>query len=277
MQLKFSNRDRSAGWEGHPYLAKWKCVCGEINCTYQGRCHCGCGADTTISQGTYHSDVVGERKSVLGLPTRYRPSHHLRGMDRSGGRFGRVQEELEVRQAESRCICGEIDCKFQSLCHCGCGAKAPIAPTTRVGRDGSRISFSGLPQRYLFDHMPALSKGRDSPFFSGERVLWGTPKYWYVWAPDHPRAQKGRIREHIILMEKKIGRHLKYYGKNLGSNEVVHHINGDGTDNRMDNLMLLTSSEHSKLHRAQDKLASDYIGFGKATRKRKKESKMCEG
>jgi len=51
----------------------------------------------------------------------------------------------------------------------------------------------------------------------------------------------GYIKEHDYIMEKHIGRPLK-------KGECVHHINGIKTDNRIENLTLMTNSEHMKLH-----------------------------
>lgn len=50
------------------------------------------------------------------------------------------------------------------------------------------------------------------------------------------------IDEHRKIMEEHIGRKLK-------PNEIVHHINGNKNDNRIENLQLMTLSEHTKLHK----------------------------
>ena len=65
--------------------------------------------------------------------------------------------------------------------------------------------------------------------------------YMYVYFPDHPCAKDGWIAEHRLVMEALIGRRLKH-------DEVVHHINGKRTDNRKENLMLMSDKEHRRFH-----------------------------
>lgn len=61
-----------------------------------------------------------------------------------------------------------------------------------------------------------------------------------------------RKYQHRDIMEKHIGRSLE-------EDELVHHINHDRKDNRIENLQLVKKSEHSKIHAPK----GSYIGRNK--------------
>lgn len=50
-----------------------------------------------------------------------------------------------------------------------------------------------------------------------------------------------RTLEHRLMLEQQLGRQLEV-------DEHVHHRNGNKLDNRLENLVILTPSEHTKLH-----------------------------
>jgi hypothetical protein len=71
---------------------------------------------------------------------------------------------------------------------------------------------------------------------------------------------RGKYRsEHILVMEKEIGRPLN-------KDEVVHHINGMRADNKIGNLQLMSKAEHSRLHQLGRKATKETIQRQKEAR-----------
>lgn len=70
--------------------------------------------------------------------------------------------------------------------------------------------------------------------------------YRLLYVPEHPSSMKNRnwegyIYEHIYFIEQSLGRELR-------ENEVVHHLDGNRSNNRIENLIVLEHSQHMKLH-----------------------------
>jgi len=64
--------------------------------------------------------------------------------------------------------------------------------------------------------------------------------YVLVKVPEHPRARKGWVYEHILVVEAEFGLLNKW--------ETVHHINEIKCDNTIDNLFVCDRSWHDRAH-----------------------------
>lgn len=86
----------------------------------------------------------------------------------------------------------------------------------------------------------------------GSRLLPGSTigGYRYLHLPWHRLARTGgQVAEHRMAAEIMLGRPLE-------PGEVVHHINGDTTDNREENLIVFASAgDHARHHWALRRIA----------------------
>lgn len=105
---------------------------------------------------------------------------------------------------------------IRRLCNCGCGKYASIGKGFILGHN-KRSIHPGVIYRWL-----------------------GYPT---IHMPYHPRADsKGYVLEHILVMEKSLGRPIL-------KSEAIHHIDGDVTNNSIGNLMLFQSNvAHRSYH-----------------------------
>jgi hypothetical protein len=118
---------------------------------------------------------------------------------------------------------------------CGCGCEQPIV----IKRHHHN---RGIP-KFKVGHM---NRGAGNGKWNGGVVV-DVRGYRLVYMPDHPRAQQpnGYILEHRLIAERVLGRELS-------EDEEVHHINEDRSDNRLENLTVLSRRDHRLLHNGHD-------------------------
>lgn len=109
----------------------------------------------------------------------------------------------------------------------------------------SRNGLKKNPDAEYFNRSEAR-RGEAVHNFKGYRRL-SSKGYILRYAPWHPNASpSGLVMEHRLVMEGLIGRLIS-------SDEVVHHINGNKSDNSPSNLELMKFGEHSAFHNSSRK------------------------
>ena len=81
--------------------------------------------------------------------------------------------------------------------------------------------------------------GEGNSNWKGGRII--HQGYIYMRVPKHPYAKNNYVQEHRLVMEKSLGRYLEPH-------EVIHHMNHNTMDNRIENLMILSQGKHMAIH-----------------------------
>jgi hypothetical protein len=119
------------------------------------------------------------------------------------------------------------------------GKKYPHSEITKL-----KMSQAHIGKRLSEEWKKKISKaleGKKSYLWKGGRIR--RKGYILCLKKEHPFSWKqGYIFEHRLVMEAELGRYLL-------PREVIHHIDGDRSNNEIDNLMLFGSwKEHRKYH-----------------------------
>ena len=137
-------------------------------------------------------------------------------------RCGGVRPRFDSKGRERFYLNGHFNRKQRKRVPCACGCGTKIDAVDEFGHD----------KRFVHGHN---GRGALHYDYKGGKYI-NDQGYVMVLRPDHPRAaSNGYVREHILVMEAFLGRPLKLP-------EVIHHINHNRQDNRIENLQLFEST-----------------------------------
>ncbi len=96
------------------------------------------------------------------------------------------------------------------------------------------------------ERFPSMIEARQECTRPGFKISRG----YVVVATRGPNLGK---REHRLIVEAHIGRSLL-------ATELIHHVNGNKSDNRIENLQIVSQAEHARLYRAGQTVACQACG-----------------
>lgn len=176
------------------------------------KCACGCGQPAPIAKKTDR-----RRGTTKGKPSRFVHGH-------SGRKYWPGSIPIE--------------------CACGCGGVLRVPDVNGEmhqflrGHSTRSASFKErvfVPRRHV-------TEGPQNGRYKGHRTV-TSAGYISIRVPNGSAKDQGGGygSEHRVVMSRILGRELT-------RDEVVHHINGQKSDNRPENLVVMTNHEHLMLH-----------------------------
>lgn len=128
-------------------------------------------------------------------------------------------------------------------------------------------------------------KGEDNASFKGETTI---SNYGYIleYCPDHPftrNGNNGRVLQHRLVVEENAEKFDDKYFITINSKKylrpeyIVHHINENKQDNRIENLTIMTLGEHQSHHNLKNTIIRNELGQIIGITKSGKNGEPCDG
>ncbi len=186
----------------------------------------------TLTKSLNNEGILGLNKIKKVI---YRGTKDTIKIKTSGGKELVLTPDHEVltetgwREIGSLCVGDSIKINGKPVCKV-CGSDEKVITS-------SGAKFKGYCKKCMYRYKRSMPLRKEGRFIDGDGYVQVSGVY------DHPRTANRKAKtifyEHILVME-------KYLGRFLEKDEVVHHLNGIKSDNRIENLKLTTIKEHRR-------------------------------
>lgn len=116
----------------------------------------------------------------------------------------------------------------------------PQKTNMAIYKKAYKMGLRKTPEIEFKNRSESRARDKSSSWKGGKKVT--AKGYCQVLIPEHPRADaNGYVMEHIVVWE-------SHTGIIVPMSCCIHHLNGDKTDNRIQNLCLMDRAAHTVFH-----------------------------